>query len=384
MSKRLTEVRILWKGEIVHVRTAAHRGAFEMPALGNDVAYEVVDVDVEPIDRGPIVERASVVANALSLLAHVGVLVAVAFTAPRFADDDSVAVHCERVLVMKRLLDARDEHIITPLRDDMRDDSGNTEGGTGSAAKREDGAMGSRAAAPAFARFGIEGFKDDASPSAAREDALAEAAMFGIIGLLPSGDASAPATTWGRVAHGNEATSAHGNMWGDAVADAGGQSGLGLTGTGEGGGCACGDGIGIGTIGTIGHGLGHGIGGGVGAGHGHLDGGHTPGPPSIRSGATSINGRLPPETIQRVVRENFGRFRACYADALRDDPALEGRVVVKFVIGREGAVETASDAGSDMKSDVRDCVVRRFGDLSFPQPSGGIVTVVYPLVLTPT
>jgi hypothetical protein len=59
-------------------------------------------------------------------------------------------------------------------------------------------------------------------------------------------------------------------------------------------------------------------------------------------------------------------------------------VVVKFVIGREGAVETASDAGSDMKSDVRDCVVRRFGDLSFPQPSGGIVTVVYPLVLTPT
>ena len=29
------------------------------------------------------------------------------------------------------------------------------------------------------------------------------------------------------------------------------------------------------------------------------------------------------------------------------------------------------------------CVVRGFGNLSFPQPEGGIVTVVYPIMLEP-
>jgi hypothetical protein len=29
------------------------------------------------------------------------------------------------------------------------------------------------------------------------------------------------------------------------------------------------------------------------------------------------------------------------------------------------------------------CVVRGFGNLSFPQPEGGIVTVVYPLIFNP-
>lgn len=382
MAKRLTEVRVLWKGEIVRIATVPRGNTLDLPAC-EGVAYDVRDVEAEPTPRGPLFEGASMASGALSLFAHVGLLATLAFTAP-VLENDSIIVDREHMLVMKRLLARSDEHIVTPIHDDMLDDSGNTEGGTGAAAKGNEGAMGSPVSAPAFAKFGIQGFKDNPSPKTARDDALAEAATFGIIGLLPSGSADAPATPWGRVSLGNEARNAHGNMWGDAVDDAGGQFGLGLTGTGEGGGCGCGEGIGIGTIGTIGHGLGHGIGGGVGSGHGHLDGGHTPGPPSIRSGATTVNGRLPPETIQRVVRENFGRFRACYADALGHNPSLEGRVVVKFVIDHEGAVESSTDGGSDMAADVSECVVRRFGDLSFPPPTGGIVTVVYPLVFTPS
>jgi len=37
-----------------------------------------------------------------------------------------------------------------------------------------------------------------------------------------------------------------------------------------------------------------------------------------------------------------------------------------------------------MPDDVTSCVVRQFGNLSFPQPEGGIVTVVYPITFTPT
>ncbi len=33
---------------------------------------------------------------------------------------------------------------------------------------------------------------------------------------------------------------------------------------------------------------------------------------------------------------------------------------------------------------VEACVIARFGTLTFPPPEGGIVTVVYPLVLNPS
>ena len=80
-----------------------------------------------------------------------------------------------------------------------------------------------------------------------------------------------------------------------------GAGGLGLTGVGEGGG-GRGEGIGLGNIGKIGHGAGTGTGQGFGNGHGRLGGGHTVSPPSLRMGATQVNGRLPPEVIQRIVR----------------------------------------------------------------------------------
>ncbi len=88
--------------------------------------------------------------------------------------------------------------------------------------------------------------------------------------------------------------------------------------------------------------------------------------------------------IQRIVRQNFGRFRACYEAGLRAHPALTGRVGVRFVIGRDGAVSSVADGGSDIPDHaVTSCVVRAFYGLSFPQPEGGIVTVSYPIVFSP-
>jgi hypothetical protein len=95
-------------------------------------------------------------------------------------------------------------------------------------------------------------------------------------------------------------------------------------------------------------------------------------------------GQIPAEVIQRIVRQNFGRFRMCYEDGLRANPSIGGRVAVKFVIDRQGAVSLASDGGSDLPDQgVIGCVVRGFQNLSFPQPKGGMVKVTYPIVFTP-
>jgi hypothetical protein len=107
--------------------------------------------------------------------------------------------------------------------------------------------------------------------------------------------------------------------------------------------------------------------------------------PSIRQGPTKVNGRLPPEVIQRIVRQNFGRFRMCYESGLRTDPTLSGTVTVHFVIDGIGAVQKASDGGSTLaSSNVIACMVKAVANLSFPQPEGGgSVTVDYPVIFAP-
>ena len=106
--------------------------------------------------------------------------------------------------------------------------------------------------------------------------------------------------------------------------------------------------------------------------------------PKTRAGAVQVSGRLPPEVIQRIVRQNFGRFRQCYEKGLARIPSLEGKVSVRFVIGKDGSVGSVSDAGSDLPDPAtKKCLLAAFSGLSFPQPEGGIVTVVYPLVFNP-
>ncbi len=101
-------------------------------------------------------------------------------------------------------------------------------------------------------------------------------------------------------------------------------------------------------------------------------------------GNTIVSGRLPPEVIQRIVRQNYGRFRMCYEQGLSKNPNLEGRVQVRFVIGRDGTVTNSQNGGSDLPdSAVVGCVVSAYYGLSFPQPEGGIVTVAYPIMFQP-
>ena len=56
-------------------------------------------------------------------------------------------------------------------------------------------------------------------------------------------------------------------------------------------------------------------------------------PPRVTPlGATILTGKYPPGVVERIVRQNLGRFRACYQKGLEKSPNLQGRVTVKFVI----------------------------------------------------
>jgi hypothetical protein len=325
----------------------------------------------------------------ISLAVHAGLLAAMAFFMPAIGATDEDGISADQQYTLQQMLQAAaqkelDEKPTEQAADAHADDK---EGGTGTRANGEEGAMGSPNTKATGKRYGVQGPRDNPDPHIASREALADAGRFGIIGLLNSGaggDLGAPTAPWGRdESLGNDPLSARGGMWGSDIGDSFGGGGLGLTGVGEGGG-GRGEGIGLGTIGTLGHGSGLGGGQGIGSGHGQVRGAHRVAIPSVRPAGTTVSGRLPPEVIQRIVRQNFGRFRLCYENGLRNSPNLQGRVSVRFVIGRDGAVSNVANGGSDMPDgNVVSCVVRSFYGLSFPQPDGGIVTVTYPIMFSP-
>ena len=230
-------------------------------------------------------------------------------------------------------------------------------------------------------RMAIKG--NQAERVVSRAEMVAEAKDFGTIGLLQMLNAtSAPSSPWGaELASGPDAVNAFGDMFSANIGEGHGTGGLGLSGLEQGGG-GLGQGVGIGRIGTC---MGTNCGGdGTGRSMGRLGGTHKTGVGGVRMAKEIIlSGRLPSDVIQRIVRQNFGRFRQCYEIGLRSNPNLEGRVVARFVIGRDGAVSNVSSSGDLPDATVKSCVASAFYGLSFPAPDNGIVTVSYPILLNP-
>jgi hypothetical protein len=94
---------------------------------------------------------------------------------------------------------------------------------------------------------------------------------------------------------------------------------------------------------------------------------------------------LEPSLIQGEVRRHYGDFQRCYQWGLAIDPNIAGRVTARFVIARDGSVSSVSNAGSDFPNvRVTTCILEQFYKIKFPEPDGGIVTVVYPIMLAPS
>ena len=157
-----------------------------------------------------------------------------------------------------------------------------------------------------------------------------------------------------------------------------GSGGLGSRGSGLGGGGTA-EGLGgLGTRGTGGGASGYGSGGGnfgtTGAGAGVSAGGDP-----------IILGALERSVIDAVVKRHMAQIRYCYQRELTSDPNISGKIVVKFVVSKDGSVASAATKSSTMgNAAVEACVNSRFLRMQFPQPKGGgIVIVSYPFLFRP-
>ncbi|HEX3772397.1 MAG TPA: AgmX/PglI C-terminal domain-containing protein [Polyangiaceae bacterium] len=325
-----------------------------------------------------------------SALFHVAIVAAIAFIAPSLGATEEDPYDPDRLALLQRMLNASAER----EREHQPDESAAPEGGdvnAGQPARGAEGASGRPDTDKTSGRWAAKGDAKPESATLARQHALADAESTSILGALAAAfpsDPNAPVVPWGSALNGSDDVSRVGLLYGATIDDARGAGGFGMHGLEQGGGGTSNT-IGLNGFGGLGH-TGHdgtctdGPCSGVGVGRGRPSRGHTPTMRAPRTADLQINGRLAPEVIRRIVRLNDGRYRNCYEAALHTNPSLQGRVTVKFVIDRTGAVALAADGGSDIPDEgVRRCVVSSFLSLSFPAPENGSVSVVYPIAFTP-
>jgi|GEM_PF-4152201 len=124
----------------------------------------------------------------------------------------------------------------------------------------------------------------------------------------------------------------------------------------------------------LGSGLGSGRGGGGQGGFGGSEG-------------ASIGGAggLDKNAVQRVVRENSGRLRLCYEQALVSNPSLRGKISYNWLIRPDGGVQRVSVGGSELAApSFESCLSQVIQQMRFPKaPNGRPTQVTYPFIFQP-
>lgn len=114
----------------------------------------------------------------------------------------------------------------------------------------------------------------------------------------------------------------------------------------------------------------------------------------------ATSGKLPIDAVQRALQARFPEAQKCYEEGLKRNKKLEGRVMVRLVVGLSGAVTEAAavsgkaaeqadivtpssvDAPALADEKVVACVVTAMAGAKFPPPDGGTVSIVYPVTFS--
>jgi hypothetical protein len=97
--------------------------------------------------------------------------------------------------------------------------------------------------------------------------------------------------------------------------------------------------------------------------------------------ATTSGGVLDRAAIQRVVDSHMAQVQRCYETQLLKNPALAGKIVFEWVVGKTGRVASARQISSTLRSSaVASCILAQMRRWRFPAPREGTRSIRYPFV----
>jgi hypothetical protein len=103
---------------------------------------------------------------------------------------------------------------------------------------------------------------------------------------------------------------------------------------------------------------------------------------TARPNTMKVEGHLDRGEIQRVINSHIHELQGCYERQLIVNPNLSGKVTFEWLIGTGGAVTSVKIKTSTLSSnEATSCMQAAIRRWQFPSPSGGSVTVVYPIAL---
>jgi len=98
-----------------------------------------------------------------------------------------------------------------------------------------------------------------------------------------------------------------------------------------------------------------------------------------------LHGKLSADVVSDGLKAANEPMLACYQRELVRDAKQRGKVSMRFVIGRDGAVSNVSHGGGSTlrSSQAIGCMLQALYPLKSPPPEAGIVTVVVSAGLDP-
>jgi outer membrane biosynthesis protein TonB len=95
----------------------------------------------------------------------------------------------------------------------------------------------------------------------------------------------------------------------------------------------------------------------------------------------TIDGDLDPNVVAKEVRTRMAAIRGCYERALKRNPNLGGKLLLRWTITRAGTVSGVSVEQDTLgDSEVSTCIKSLIARWRFPAPAGGEVEVSFPFV----
>lgn len=385
---RTQVARVEGETVIAHIdgsERALERGERVAVKHGEFTVRLAVVAAARPLDKGRSRSRTALGFWIGSAAVHLAIMGALVMSPGASLDDEAAELDKSTAAYVMQL---QKNHADRELAEQEAQQTAATEsekpGGSGKQHAGDPGQMGDPSKKANNAHYEIKGPPDTQEVKMAKVHAMIESNSYGAIGALASvfgATAHAPTAfdTDSLESIGRDKNNFMGNLTGAYGGDSFGYNGLGMYGTALGGGGLY-DGIGLGTIGDFGHSGGSGDGTEWGGGKGKKPMKHEIKPLKVFDVDVQATGTLPPETIKRVIRANFPRFRQCYETGLKKDPGLRGTVVARFIIDNTGATETVSLSGGTMgDAGVASCVLGVYRTVSFPAPENGKVMVTYPI-----
>ena len=97
-----------------------------------------------------------------------------------------------------------------------------------------------------------------------------------------------------------------------------------------------------------------------------------------------VIGTLSKSLIDAEVNKHISDISSCHTQELQSNSSLSGRIVIKFVIARDGSVSKAESKEDTVGSEkVNQCILEQFLNMRFPEPKGGgVVIASHPFVFS--